>query len=132
MNGASMPLRSSRIFADKPLTALCYRTIVLKSLAVETKDFLILPLSYVKRFQMSPFLAFTLKTDRFQTAPFSNLCVFISVFEQLRFCSQGKNGEILLRFHTKTEQCERGLNASKKHDAACGTTQTLPRENNGQ
>ena len=31
-------------------------------------------------FQMSPFLAFTLKTDRFQNAPFSNLCVFISVF----------------------------------------------------
>ena len=29
--------------ADKLLTALCYRTIVLKSLEVETKDFLILP-----------------------------------------------------------------------------------------
>ena len=32
-------------FADKPLTALCYLTIVLKSLKVETKDFLILALS---------------------------------------------------------------------------------------
>ena len=28
----------------------------------------------VKRFQMSPFLAFALKMDRFQNAPFSNLC----------------------------------------------------------
>ena len=30
----------------------------------------------------SPFLAFTLKMDRFQNAPFSNLCVFISVFKE--------------------------------------------------
>ena len=59
-------------------------------------------------------LVFTLKTDRFQNAPFSNLCVFISVFEMLRFHSgamwmQGQKGEVLLRFHMKTEQCERGL-----------------------
>ena len=33
-------------FADKLLMALCHRTIVLRSLAVETKDFLILALSY--------------------------------------------------------------------------------------
>ena len=35
----------SRIFADKPLMASCYRTIVPASLAVDTKDFLILELS---------------------------------------------------------------------------------------
>ena len=63
---------------------------------------------------MSPFLAFTLKTDRFQNAPFSNLCVFIRVFEQLRFHSRamwthGKNGQVSLRFQMKTKQCERGL-----------------------
>ena len=34
---------------------------------------------------MSTFLAVTLKTDRFQKAPFSNLCVFIGVFKMLRF-----------------------------------------------
>ena len=45
-----------------------------------------------KAFQMSPFLMFTLKTDRFQKAPFSNLCIFISIFEKLRF---------------HAEQCER-------------------------
>ena len=41
----------------------------------------------VKHFQISPFLVLTLKTDRFQNAPFSNLCVFISVFVKLRFHS---------------------------------------------
>ena len=34
---------------------------------------------------MSPFLAFTLKTHRFQNAPFSNLGVFIGVFEKPRW-----------------------------------------------
>ena len=58
----------------------------------------------VQRFQMSPFLVFTMKTDRFQNALFSNLCVFISVSEKPRFHSgaiwtQGKNGEVLPRFH---------------------------------
>ena len=43
--------------------------------------------SNVKRFQMSPFFVFTLKTDRFQNAAFSNLCFFIGVFEKLRFHS---------------------------------------------
>ena len=33
---------------------------------------------------------FTLKTDRFQNAPFSNLCVFTSVFEKLRFYNGAK------------------------------------------
>ena len=32
-------------------------------------------------------LAFILKTDRIQNAPFSNLCVFISVFEKPHFHS---------------------------------------------
>ena len=40
--------------------------------------------------ECEPFLdvsafGFTLKTDRFQNAPFSNSCVFISVFEKPRF-----------------------------------------------
>ena len=39
------PLTLSKSFADKPLTTICYRTIVPKSLGVETKDFLILALS---------------------------------------------------------------------------------------
>ena len=41
----SSALTLSSIFADKPLTSLCCRTIVQKSLVVETKDFLILALS---------------------------------------------------------------------------------------
>ena len=53
---------------------------------------------YVQRFQMSPFLASTLKTDRFQNAPFSNLCVFISVFESSVFTA---------------EQCERKAKTEK-------------------
>ena len=39
----------------------------------------------LKRFQRSQFLAFTLKTDLFQNAPFPDCCVFISVFEIFRF-----------------------------------------------
>ena len=67
-----------------------------------------------KRFQMSPFSAFTLKTDRFKNALFSNLCIFISIFEQLRpyteaMSTQGKNGYVSLNFQMKTEQCEPGL-----------------------
>ena len=42
-----------------------------------------------ERFQMSPFLSFTLKTDRFQNAPFSPLCVFIK-----------------LRFHSGARECK--------------------------
>ena len=49
---------------------------------------------------MSPFLAFTLKMDRFQNAPFSNSCVFISVFEKPRF-------------HSGAEQCERKAKTEK-------------------
>ena len=41
----------------------------------------------VKHFQMSPFLVFTQKTDRFQNSAFSGLFVFISIFEYLRFHS---------------------------------------------
>ena len=68
----------------------------------------------LKRFQTSPFKVSILKTDRFKRAPFSNLCIYISVFERLRFHSgamstQPQNGSVLLRFHMKTEQCERGL-----------------------
>lgn len=67
----------------------------------------------MKRFQMSLFLAFRLKPNSFQNSPFSNLCIFISVFERLGFYggamwTQGKNGKVLLRFHMKTEQYERG------------------------
>ena len=59
--------------------------------------------------------AFGVHTDRFQNAQFSNLFVFISVFEKLRFHSgamwtQGNSGEVLLRSNKKTEQCERVLN----------------------
>ena len=51
---------------------------------------MLLTKEYVKSFQISPFFVFTLKTDRFQNAPFSDLglCVFISVFEKLRFHSE--------------------------------------------
>ena len=56
----------------------------------------------VQRSQMSLFSAFTLKTDRFQKASFSNSCVFIheSVFEKLVFTA---------------EQCERKAKTGKFH-----------------
>ena len=72
-------------------------------------------------FQMFPFLVLTLKMDCFQNAPFSNLWVFLSVFEKLRFQSgamwtQRKNGYVLLRCHMKTEQCERARRRGRPKD----------------
>ena len=98
----------------KRFTSLCQNNAFVSSCQEGTNA--IMPLYSIafqqrnlKRFQMSPILVLTLKTDRFQNAPFSNLCVFISVFEKLRFHSgamrtQGQNGQVLFRFHMKTEQ----------------------------
>ena len=58
-----------------PITSL--NAIVMNSLS--TKEF--------EAFSDVSVLVSELKTDRFQNAPFSNLCVFVSVFEKLRFHS---------------------------------------------
>ena len=63
----------------------------------------------LKHSQMSPFLVFTLKTDRFQNAPFSTLCVFVSVFEKRSSVNARPKRKSFAPFHMKTEQCERGL-----------------------
>ena len=55
----------------------CHNAIVFDSLS--TKE--------CEAFSNVSVLVFTLKTDRFQDAPFSNLCIFVSVFEKLRFHS---------------------------------------------
>ena len=61
---------------------------------------------------MSSFLAFTLETDRFQNAPFLDLCVFIGVFESSVFTAKQceRKGQ-RDKFHSvlyENEQCEQG------------------------
>ena len=63
---------------------------------------------------MSSLLVFTLKTERFKKASFSKLYFFIGCFKKHHFSSGvastgGKNEQVWLRFHVKTDQCERGL-----------------------
>ena len=49
-------------------------------------------------FKCLRFLAFALKTDRFQNAPFSNLYISISAFEKIRFYGMsGRVAKIVLR-----------------------------------
>ena len=68
------------VFKTKPFVDSCQKGPIATSSAVAINS------PPTKEFEMSPppFLTFTLKTDHFQSAPFSNLCVFISVFEKLR------------------------------------------------
>ena len=71
------------------------------------------PLKEYRRILMSPYLVFTLKTERTQYAPYLKVCLFVCLFEQLRIWivsvwTKGRNRYIWLQFHSNTKQCERG------------------------